>query len=123
MGVGKAGEYQFKEQTDKHKKAMKRVAEELFDNGLTPDEIIDVGDYLLNEMSLAELTGEKSNDKEKDTSKQQGKESTGKNAPKSSKSKKGDKKPRKDDKTGGKGKPKQDKTKKTKPSKKGKDKK
>jgi len=51
----------FKNQTEEHKRDMKSLAEQLMEEcGVTPDEIIDCGDYLLEQMTLEELKGEKS---------------------------------------------------------------
>lgn len=110
MAIGK-DEYQFKNQTPEHKAKMKKICEEIFDAGLTPDEIIDAGDYLLNEMSLAELKGEKT-DEQKPTSKQQGKKGAAKKADKGGKSGKSKDRPSKKEKSGKSGKDKKSKKKK-----------
>lgn len=56
--------YVFKQQTPEHQATMKIMCEFLIEEGYTPDDIIDAGDYLLDQMSLAELTGEKKDAKQ-----------------------------------------------------------
>lgn len=51
-------QYNKKQMTDKHKETMLKIAEDMIDEGFTPDDIIDVGDWILEEISLAQLLGE-----------------------------------------------------------------
>lgn len=56
--------YVFKQQTPQHQAAMKVMCEFLIEEGYTPDDIIDAGDYLLDQMSVDQLLGEKKDAKQ-----------------------------------------------------------
>lgn len=56
--------YVFKQQTPQHQATMKVMCEFLIEEGYTPDDIINAGDYLLDQMSIADMTGEKKDAKQ-----------------------------------------------------------
>ena len=59
-------EHTIKEQTKKHVKKMKSMLVEVIDCGFTKEEVIDLGDYVLDQMTIAELTGAADETKTKD---------------------------------------------------------
>jgi hypothetical protein len=50
-------EHKIKEQTKKHVKQMKKHLASVMELGFTEDDVIDLGDYILDKMTIQELTG------------------------------------------------------------------
>lgn len=57
-------EHIFKQQTPEHQATMKVMLGFLLEEGYTKEDIIDCGDYILDQMTLEELTGAKKDDKQ-----------------------------------------------------------